>query len=255
MEHFQKSRETIGCLLKEFDERVQTTNDNNLLRLTVSEMFVYVDFLERIYERYLDIAEKLQDNHKKQQNLMKGKSGSWTATEAEIELFNEGRFLSTSLRLEIESFYLFAHILLTKATNLPQRYFEHIYLRGITCGSHERFWNSIKKSTHFNPLPIDLVNSIDFFTMRVVTYRDKIITHTLESEHHKRMLIKGYSFGEDGSFTLSSSVLYPDKETPEQSGTEKLEDLVLKIQEYFQQYITFILHHSDKSVITKNGQV
>ena len=56
-------------------------------------------------------------------------------------------------------------------------------------------------------------------------------------------------FDNEGSYKLSSSVLYPTGENPEQVDTDKLEDLVIKIREYIEQYSIFIFQHLSKSVI------
>ncbi len=248
MNEFTELRKIVNNLIARVSSITGIKNDN-LLRFAIAEILVYIDFLEIIFLRYKELIKLSHENHQKQQNLVQGKSGSWTMTPEQINLFEEGRKLYSHIRLEIEAFYLFAHVLLTKATNFPKRYFSHTYIREIKCGSHKKFWKGVCKSQYFKPIPGTLNADINWFNEKVVQYRDKIITHTLKAEHDERMLIKGFSWGPDGSFKMSSSVLYPTEENSKQVDSEKLEDIVIKLQSYFESYISFLLKHIDKSIL------
>lgn len=122
--------------------------------------------------------------------MRNGKTGSWTMNEKEIALFNEGQILFIKLRLEIESFFLFSAILLNKISNFPQRYFNHPFLHGITCGSHYHFWKTIRRKKEFSPTSTKLIKNADWLSDKVIYYRDKIITHTLTAEHFHRKYSK-----------------------------------------------------------------
>ena len=230
------------------EKRAKDNEQNNLLRLSFADVYVYLDFLEIIAERYEALAEEYRQNMSQQKALREGKTGSWTMSPDELKLYDEGHALFTKLRLEIESFFLFSHTLLNKATNFPARYFGHASRRGLECGSHERFWNSIQKIKPFLPIQGELMNDAEWLTEKVVHYRDKLITHTFSNEHHKRMLIRGMMFSNDGgNHKISSSVLYPTGDNPEQADSESIEDLAPHIDQYVVRYIDFLILHSDKS--------
>jgi hypothetical protein len=246
---FEETEQNIGKIIEKINDS-RDTEKSNLLRLSLGEVKTYLNILKIIFERYEEASRLCHENFKQQQALFQAQTGEGLMTDEQMELWHKGVELHTKLRLEIESFYLFGHIALAKITNFPQRYFCHDNLRGLVCGSHEKFWNSMVKAKQFSSLPESLVKLASWLTDKVVHYRDKLITHTLHAEHDKRLLIKGFGYSlENGGSKMSSMVLYPKVESPEQVETEDMTVLIEKFNKYFIEFTQFLLENIDKSVL------
>lgn len=250
---FDEAKSAINGVIKAISARVDNRNEN-LLRMALGEVLVYLEFLELVYSRYREVGDQYIANNQQLQESLQKSPGTHTITDTEMVLFEQNRNLHLRLRLEIESFYVFAHILLNKTVNFPKRYFAHPHLRGVKCGSHTQFWDSIQGVVSFAPIPQDLLDNANWLSEKVVSYRDKLITHTLASEHFQRMLIRGMTWQLDGAVRISSNTLFPDEKIQNQVDSEKLEAIVPRLQTYLQGFAKFLLHHVDKSILHQEQQ-
>src|SRR5690348_14214209 len=102
----------------ELTEFIQTernrfeNENNNKFAFTFSEITRYFDMIQIIQKRYKKSSQKFIDNTKALQASIQNKSGTFTP--AQMQVLSQGRELSLQLHLDIESFYLFAKILLDK---------------------------------------------------------------------------------------------------------------------------------------------
>src|SRR5260221_7489849 len=88
------------------------TQHNNMFAFSLEEIARYQDFISIIFLRYKHTSEIHLNAIKEFQNSIKGKSGVFTDEQMQLDL-NMGKS-QMMLQLEIESFYLFAKILLDK---------------------------------------------------------------------------------------------------------------------------------------------
>ena len=243
--HFQKSSDVI----KAYSEGLiyPDIRDDNLVRMTLGEINTYLNFLEIILKRYEQIGEEYGQINKQLQASMSEKEA--TMTPVQMELWDKLGLQGASLRLEIETFFLFAHILLNKITNYSERYFIQEYKRGIKCGSHHKFWNSVNEKGYFDPLDPNLKEKAEWLQTNVVGHRDHLITHTIEKEQHKRMLVKGISFPRDGKgFSTLSVTLYPDEKINDQSSSISPEEIIPVLEDYIELYFQFLKDNINKSI-------
>jgi hypothetical protein len=115
---FKDEDAAIQRLVELLRGRATSVRDKNLLCLTLSEWGVYLRFLETAYARYQEAGARYDENMRRFSELMRAKVGSGQMTKEEMSLMLEGDDHRYRFRYEIESFYLFAHILLARATNL-----------------------------------------------------------------------------------------------------------------------------------------
>src|SRR5437899_1849286 len=89
-----------------------STEDSNRFGMAFSKITRHYQFLLIIVGRYKEASDEFVRNTKDLQASFK--PGEHPATEEQLRLQDEGRHLTTHLHLEIESFYLFAKILLDR---------------------------------------------------------------------------------------------------------------------------------------------
>src|SRR5688572_29970565 len=107
--------------------------DNNLFAFSFGQALDYLDFIVIIADRHKRISREMVLNSKK---MMESHPRSGPVTDEQMALLDEGRRLHTLVHLEIESFYLFAKILLDKVALFLQDYFGQV--RGISLRSHDK---------------------------------------------------------------------------------------------------------------------
>ncbi|MEI6022478.1 MAG: hypothetical protein WCQ32_01390 [bacterium] len=245
---FVKSLSVIDKYAKEL--KPPEVRELNLVNLTLNEIRVYLGFLDIIFDRYLETGIEWQKVSKELQTSLQGKEG--TMSDEQMTLFNRSGELSSRMRLEIESFFLFCHIFLNKMTNYPQMYFSHNYKRGITCGSHHKFWNSVNNKHYFDPINEELKEKAEWLQEKVIGHRDHLITHTLEKEQDARMLIKGLSFYQEGKgFSTMSTTLYPDEKVNGQTNSVPIEEIIPNIERYTELFFEFLEQNKDKSIFAQ----
>src|ERR1700674_3456938 len=94
-------------------ERERFANqDNNKFAMSFSQISRYAAFLDVVLKRYEEASRQLFANTKAMQSTML--PGSHPLTTVQKTLWAEGSRLTILLHLEIESYYVFAKILLDK---------------------------------------------------------------------------------------------------------------------------------------------
>jgi hypothetical protein len=95
--------------------------DNNKFAMSFSQISRYSAFLDVILKRYEDASRQLFQNTKAlQETLLPGQN---PVSSSQMALHEEGVRLTILVHLEIESFYLFAKILLDKVARSLEFYF------------------------------------------------------------------------------------------------------------------------------------
>jgi len=222
-----------------------STKDNNLFGTAFSQIIRYYDFLQVIIERYGSVDEAFLANIKTSLELSKSfPSGeSHSLTKEESGLLEEGVKLTTLLHLEIESFYLFAKILLDKVAKFVEFYFGQA--RGLSLNSHNDLSKNIESYANvkqLTSLPEKLITLIKELKKEVADYRDKMITH----EWSPRTM-KGTMFNLTiGGSRISSHKLYP-KDGDRQVESKTPEQIICEIDEYLEEIIEYVTNNRGKT--------
>lgn len=245
---FTKSLSVIDRHAKEL--KTPQLRETNLINLTLNEIKVYLGFLDIIFNRYIETGIKWRKVTKEFQGSLEKKGG--VMSDKQITLFNRMSELNNQLRLEIESFFLFCHILLNKITNYPGVYLSRSYRRGIKCGSHNQFWKDVKGEPRFSPIDKELIEKEEWLQEKVTDHRDHLITHTFGKEQIARMLIKGIACYQEGKgFSMMSSTIYPDEKASSQTNSVPIEEIVPSIERYIELFFEFLEQNKDKSILTQ----
>src|SRR5579872_5276910 len=126
-------------------ERERYTNkDNNRFAFSLYAVARYWWFLNKIYQRYLDLSLLWHDNRRKfhtYHSTAKKQSANDDMTILPnggkvnlkvMSLVQENDDIEMGIQLEIESFYLFAKTLLDKLSNAIWVYFGRVHKKGCT---------------------------------------------------------------------------------------------------------------------------
>lgn len=110
------------------------TRDNNKFAFSFSAITRYYQFLQIILERYAQASSRFVLNNRQLTKSFK-ESENGPINQEQSMLLEEGSKLYTYLHLEIESFYLFAKILLDRVARSIELYFGTT--RGLALDSHD----------------------------------------------------------------------------------------------------------------------
>jgi hypothetical protein len=216
-------------LLNDFieDERKRfCTRDNNVFAFSLGHVCRYLTFLNIIEGRYSKVGQLFVANSNELRAAVP--SGTPKLTDEQRRLLDEGTELTFRLHLEIESFYLFAKILLDKVAHAIEFYFGAV--RGVSLDSHDdlvKCLDKYAKGKRLN-LPTNFVEKARSLKKDVSDFRDYEIAH---EKSPRRLNITGFSA--DGHTSLISSMLYPT-EKDQQVSSKHLGDLGNEIEEYVQ---------------------
>ena len=182
------------------------TDRGNILGMAVnqvSEVLAYLRITARDYEIANEEFMTYVDWRRQQFT-----EGTRELTQDEIRRLDEGRETSLTLHLRIETFYIFAKIVLDKIGPL----FEALFGQG-RAASLERHSKLVRNLDEYvsqhglTPVPPDLSNKMEGLGERVAEYRDKWITHDASPR-----TMKGTMFElEKREATIAPGRLYPRK--------------------------------------------
>ncbi len=225
------------------------TRDNNKFAFSFSSIIRYYQFLEIILERYAQASSKFVQNTQQLTKSFK-ESENGPINKEQSKLLEDGRILYAYLHLEIESFYLFAKILLDRIARSIELYFG--VARGLSLDSHDDLAKRIEKycSEKKIILPKDFLAKINELKKEISDFRDYEIAH----EKSPRTT-RGTSFNMDGKTRLSLNVIYPtEKELKNKSNQREsafIDDLRIKIDEYLNGLVDFIEANLDKTALSR----
>jgi hypothetical protein len=232
--------------ISEHRERFEVEH-NNIVSLSFSKVTRHWQFLEIIYQRYIDASEALIANSDAMQAIRQPGPGPHTMTAEQISLMNRGHVLSVAAHLEIESFYLFAKILLDEIAHSFECYFGSA--RGVSLDSHDNLtkylaaYAAVKELTI---LPSFAERTVEL-KKRISDYRDYQIAH----EKSPRTL-RGTMWGPDRRLRMSNNRVYP-KASDRQVDTESLEELKNSLEDYIRDLIVLIESNADKTALRLQG--
>lgn len=224
------------------NERERFSNiHNNFFALSFSQIIKYYRFLNIILGRYIERSKNFITSSKILGEAVK--PNSKPSDELIDKLLEQQRETGELLHLEIESFYLFAKILLDKIARFIEFYFGQA--RNASLDSHDDLLKNIKKYVKSKGLTVihsEMMQLIEELKRDVSDYRDYEIAH----EKSPRT-IKGTAYGDSMETARIINVkLYP-KEKDKQIESDIPSKLMERIDRYIIEVTTYILKNQSST--------
>jgi hypothetical protein len=213
---------------------------NNMLAFGAGHIIRYREFLEIIHARQMQASERLIGNEMAWNETMK--EGANTLTRENMQLYRQSIPLTAELHLEIESFYLFAKILLDKVARFLEFYFGPQQRHSLD--SHDGLAKCIDSYAECKGLhvPTDLRALICDCKKRISDFRDYQISH----EKSPRT-IHGTSFTLDGGRTLMHLHKFSPKANDAGVSSEPVPELIALVDRYLHAVVSFVATNCEKS--------
>jgi hypothetical protein len=247
---------TLTELLENFIliERMQFDIDhNNRFGFAFGKVQQYHTFLRLILERYrvgTTEAAGLEARRWRflKQTMESGPSGSAGLTAEELEVRDLCFAATTKLHLEIESFYVFAKILLDQIARAIQVFFGQG--QGCKLSSHDQFLKHFEKYMHLKQLevPKGYLEHAELLRTTISDYRDKQIEHQQDPDR-----FAGVSYSMDFQPKVASQRIEGTLETFK--STEGLEQLFVRVEEYVLLFLTLTRDNKTKSALRPNPEL
>jgi hypothetical protein len=218
----------------------------NLFNLSLSKWDRYYEYLQIIYERYEQAnALFVEAIQRRLRNQAESKpTGSRAMTTQECQEFQESVDLGKKLHLEIESFYLFANILLDRVASTCRYYYwkkpnwNHMQV--------VRNLATICTKRSLSVTPPDLLTLPEELQKLIVEYRNKYVEHLEEPR-----IIFATSWGPEQRAKIQPTFLYPE---PEEIGllqkpSDDLMALLSRLALYMTAMLDFFDANSGKSIL------
>ncbi|MBI2590449.1 MAG: hypothetical protein HYW33_01005 [Candidatus Blackburnbacteria bacterium] len=215
---------------------------DNMFSFVFSDILIYYDYLQIILERYQPLSLEFVKNTKEMHESIKIHSGTMDAQQ--MKLMGEGRKITKHLHLEIESFYLFAKILLDKISQAIQFYFGPA--RSLSLASHDKLTKHIENYAKTKALSLssELFETIKKLKSDISDFRDYQIQHI--EEYRQGRVARGTAFDGDGNTKLSLFSVFPT-EKDRQYESRHLKELEGEISAYIDNVIEFIEQNKTKT--------
>ena len=215
------------------------TDTGNILGIFVTQLTTLIQYLEVTRDEYAAAAEAFLDNVERQKVLREHLGGGPRPVAAEeFELMAEGAQATLVLHLRIETFYLFAKILLDKLARLLPHYFGSA--RGVKLSGHSSLVGGalprFASALGLAPVPASLTALIDDLGRRVSDYRDRSITHA-----YSPRTFRGTTFelvGRDAA--ILTGTLYPRSESETSTTSETPRTLLPAIEGYVLELVDYL---------------
>jgi hypothetical protein len=226
----------IGARLSQFIERQRErfdTKQNNTFATGFSEIRIYRGFLAVIMTRYQDASEAIYAHM--HQLLESAENGSRALTAAEYELFTDARVWSELLRLETESWYIFAKILLDKVARSIEFYFGPA--RRLSLDSHDQLVEHFERYATSKQLvvPHEFLLVAAELKKNISDFRDYQIAH-----HKSPRTVRGMLFDPEGTNARTVHVqLYPTVKD-KQVESKALPELTRTVDAYLSRVLDFL---------------
>lgn len=202
-----------------------SNTDNNVFAFSWAKVTRRMAFLEIIETRYQEASRAFIANTEAVRQL--AKPGTHPLSREQAGLHEAAIPIVADLHLQIESYYLFAKIVLDDIARALEYYFGSA--RGLSLDSHDDLVSKLEKYAAAKGLSV----SPEFFAAaidlkgRISDVRDYQISH----EKSPRTM-QGTSFGGEGGARIMMTRLYPRGSDPEQFETELLPDLRKSLDDY-----------------------
>jgi hypothetical protein len=229
--------------------RHRDTRGVNLLNSSLSAWLRYYGFLEIIRSRYEQMstpyveAVKLQMERTKADVVIGQPSSRYLTQEELLEMQRLGQ-VAQRLHLDIESFYVFANILLDRIASTFRYYFWRK-----PQWNHRQLVQRIAKICEEKPLsavPIDILTIPADLQRHVVNYRNTRIEHVEEPRFQFATM-----WNSDKKAKIYPTLLYPEQGEVEslQYSTGDINELLALIGRYIIAMLDFFDANAEKSIL------
>lgn len=231
---FKKLAKYIG----EEQDRFEVQH-NNMFSLAFGEILRYGQFLDEIERRHQIVTNEYRKMFHEFQNTIDKTPGSHPFTDKQMKINSEMTRLMLLVQLEIESFYLYAKILLDKVARDIELYFGQA--RGLSLDSHDDFAAKIERYAKSKDIKLNegLINSAKKLKEDISDFRDYQIAHLKNPR-----TVRGTSI--DGRMSLMQ--IYP-KDTDTQKQTKLILDLLEDLSNYIDLIVEFLVLNKDKTYL------
>lgn len=227
------------------------TKTGNILNTSFHPWLRYCRFIGVIRERYEETGKTYMAVTERSLEAAKQSPGTHRLTPEEWEEHQRSYDLGLVLHLEIESFYVFAKLLLDRIADTFGYYF------GVTWhkfgSSYVKLTGQFEQICAAKDLTLqyaDLPKILHDLRERIVEYRTDVIEHVSDPR-----LLRGTSWGADKKPKIITSPLYPsESEFPqyEQKETENLDELITMLEQYIAMMVDFFETNWEKSVLRES---
>ncbi len=216
--------------------------DNNKFAISFSHVSRYYEFAKIILQRYEEAGGHFFANNKSlHATLDEATARGGPMTNVEMAILEENRRLCAVLHLEIESFYLFAKILLDRVAHCLEFYFGSVRKKSLD--SHD---DLVKNFEHYAKekqltLPAGFVELAKRLKSDISDYRDYEIAHE-KSPRRMNMTL----WDANGNVWIGASNIYPT-EKDEQMQSKALHVLSKDIDTFLDEVIELVSSNRDNS--------
>ena len=222
----------------------------NILTSSVRQWHRYRDFLRTVLSRYQEANATFMAAFHRHAEVAKaaaqGRPDSRSRTPDEWQEYPQLERFGCAVHLEVESFYIFAKVLLDRTADTFGHYFgEQWKGMGSTYSKLSRNFERIRNQRGLALQPTRLARTLPDLLARIVCVRDVMIEHLSEPRR-----IPGTAVV-DGRATISMILLYPtsgDKGSEQPISTEALDQLLVGLDQYAADMLEFFEVNSAKSV-------
>ena len=221
-----------------------STKHNNMFAFSFSKVLRYYEFLAIILERCKNAGTEFHATLNALQTSFKDREGALSTEQS--RLLENNSHSTLILHLEIESFYLFAKILLDKAARALEFYFGKAQRSPLD--SHDDLTKNIKKYAAARNISIpgeELLEIVGRLKNDVSDYRDQEIAH----EKSPRSM-KGTASDAKGTARITTLRIYPT-EKDKQVESKPPEEVLKQIDEYLRLLIIYIGSNRDKTALSQ----
>lgn len=223
------------------EKKYLDTKNYTILGLALYQIVRNYKFLQIINKRYKKSSSLFISTREKfRKTLGKRPKGVHTMTRRQIKLARIEDKAYLQVHLEIESFYLFAKILLDKLARIVEFYFGQT--DKLSLDSHHLFCKNIKEYSSFKSILIDyeLIEHAKKLKKDISDFRDFQIAH-----HKNFRIFHGINFS-DKNVKIILQPVYP-KPNDKEMESKSIDELLDSIDKYFNLILDFLNCNRNKS--------
>lgn len=222
-----------------------STRDNNRFAMSFSQILRYYDFLSVILNRYKEANKLFIESMKAHKEIFK--EGGRPLNKDQQGWLEESWELKTHLHLEIESFYLFAKILLDSMARNIELYFGKD--QNCSFHSHGGLSKHIKDFVarrKLTTLPTEMLALIEELEEYVIRYRNKQIVHP-DDKYWSRIIKGTMCNGLKEESCIVNTYLYPE-EGENQVESKSPFEIIKLIDKYLEIVVEYLSTNRDKTI-------
>jgi hypothetical protein len=199
-------------------------------------------YLELTLAEYDEASERFMKHVRRQMAIAQQREPVPRDLETdEVQALHDGEHLAAVLHLRIETFYVFAKVLLDKLAQAIEGFFGEG--RTASLSKHSKLRANLREYVNQKGLSspdeiLDLAESLD---QRIVAYRDYYVVHDQSARSFKATMFDG-----EGRTRIAAGRLYPRESEMEGVQSEVLHDLMEGIEEYIASVCDFVRGNREK---------